>query len=593
MNKVKIIQKKSSDIWDLSSLYKEVESAYTDLAILQKADAFKEIESYKGKLHRGAKTVYAFLKLGEYFDRIFEKLSIYTGISLQSNVADIKMKTLQNELIAVEKEFSISTAFFDDEFYSLEDDYLDKIINDKILVDYKIVLTNLKRYKSHSLKESDALVVSKLSKSLQGYEDIYNELTTVGFKFSKIRVGRKKVEVNHTSIEALSKNKNRKVREKAHNSYFKLFEDNKNIIASIFARNCEIQIEMSSLTNYDGVLKRSLYHDDVSIKVYDNLIKSVRQKAIPIFNKLDILYRKKLKIKEYSPWDKGIFLQNKFDSPSYSYDSAVEIILEASKVLGDDYVKVLKEGLLNGWVDKYPRKNKSSGGFHTASYTSTPFIFINYQGYLSDVLTLAHEAGHAMHTYYSSKNNNFSNHQYTILEAEVVSKVSEKLVYDYLLEHRPKLKAYILESLIKSFGSSYIGTTMCADFEKDIFTGLEEDKTPSVEYFSGIWLKLFKKYHPSIKPSKYTELDWMSIPHFYEPFYCYKYSTGVISAWKLAEDIKTPSGLKKYKRLLSSGGSKFPLASLKTAGVDLTGESVHKSAIVQLKRYIKEFEKLI
>lgn len=280
-----------------------------------------------------------------------------------------------------------------------------------------------------------------------------------------------------------------------------------------------------------------------------------------------------------------------------TYEEAVEIIVKALSPLGEDYCRTLKEGLLGGWVDKYENKGKRSGAFSAGSYVGDPYILMNYkEDVLRAVFTLAHEGGHSMHSWYSVNNNPFQNYDYTIFEAEVASTFNEQLIAKYLIDNAENsdMKKFLINKQIDDIIATIFRQTMFAEFELITHTMAEEGVPLTVDSLRAEYRKLLEKYFGSnVELEELSDLEGLRIPHFYRAFYVYKYATGLSAAFALSEKVLTGGERERedYLSFLKSGGSKFPLDSLKLAGVDMSSPEPVQDAMKKFESLVNELNK--
>ena len=349
--------------------------------------------------------------------------------------------------------------------------------------------------------------------------------------------------------------------------------------------------------HYSSALEAALFPDNVPISVYEGLVKAVRANLKPLFRYFE-LRRRVLGLRELHHYDTYVPMVVEIET-HISFDEAIEKVIAALQPLGEEYVDVLAEGLRGRWCDRYETKGKRSGAFSSGSYGAPPYILMNYkEDVFSDIYTLAHEAGHSMHTWFAQKSQKFQDHDYPIFLAEVASTFNEELLTHFLLEQTsdPKMRAYIINRQIDDIRGTLFRQTMFAEFEKVIHAVEDSGDALTLDIFKTEYRKLLDAYfaHNFVLDPQ-LELECLRIPHFYSAFYVYKYATGISAAVALSERVlaKEPGAIEKYLGFLKSGGSKFPLETLTEAGVDMTTPAPIESTLRLFDRRLGELEKLL
>ena len=376
---------------------------------------------------------------------------------------------------------------------------------------------------------------------------------------------------------------------------YKGYSSVKNTIASTMYGAVNSNVVIANLKNYDSAIKASLYADNVTTDIYDNLIKTVNNNLDTLF-KYYSLRKDVLGLTELHLYD---LYANLIESAEkkYTFEEAKDIVLNALKPLGENYVKDSTKAFTERWVDVYPNETKRSGAYSGGCYDTYPYMLLNYQGRLNDVSTLAHELGHSMHSYYSRKNNSYQDADYKIFVAEVASTVNELLLCKYLLKESndKEVKLSILNRLMELFKGTIYRQTMFAEFEKDMYEIVEQGNIFTWEDLSNMYYDLNKKYFGNdVVVDEDIKYEWSRIPHFYYNFYVYKYATGLSAACFIVDNILSgkENALESYLEFLSAGSKYYPLEELKIAGVDMTDPKVVESAIKMFDEAINEFNEL-
>ena len=460
---------------------------------------------------------------------------------------------------------------------------------------YKFNLENIYRYKEHTLDENTEEILTSLSKCFSNSESTYELLTDTDMTFGTIKdeYGNE-IELNESNYSIFTESKNREVRKKAFETLLSKYSDFKNTIAATFSGNIETSIKLSKIKNYNSALEASLYSDNVKKEVYDNLINTV-SKGLPSLYKYYKFKKKILNLDELHLYDIHVSLIDDIDE-KYDFDTAKEIVLKALSVLGTDYSSNLNKAFDEHWIDIYHNRGKRGGAYSSGFYDINPYVLLNYEGSINDVLALAHELGHSMHTYYSCKYNEYQNSGYEIFIAEVASTVNELLLANYMLENSKdnKEKLNILNHLIELYKANIYRQTMFAEFEKKMYEERESGTILTNEFISNEYYKINKKYFGNdVYIDDLIKYEWERISHFYYDFYVYKYATGFSAATYIVDNImKDDSYLEKYLNFLKSGGSNYSLEQLKIADVDLTDPKVIESAIMKFEELESNFENI-
>jgi oligoendopeptidase F len=465
------------------------------------------------------------------------------------------------------------------------------------IADYHVYLQKILRYRPYILSEKEEKIIALHSEGENLAHDTFSVLTNVDFNFGVIDTKEGKRPLSQSTFSVFMENPDRDLRKKAYETFYGCFETHKTTLASLYSGSVKQDVINARVRSYPSAIAASLFPDNVSEEVYDNLISTVG-------NNLDILHRyyslrkKVLKIQELRHYDVYAPLVPTVTKKT-SWNEAVELVCDSLKPLGDEYISTLRAGLFGRWADRYENKGKRSGAFSAGSFTGDPYILMNYKDdSIRDVFTLAHEGGHSMHTYYAAKNNPFMHYNYTIFEAEVASTFNEELLFRFLEKNSGdrELKLYLLNKRADDLLATLYRQTMFAEYEK-ITHALEEGGTPlTAELLRGEYRKLLKKYFGSqMVLEEVSDLEGLRIPHFYSAFYVYKYATGVSAALALAD--KVASGGEKdrenYFTFLKSGGSRFPIDALKVAGVDMSSPEPVNAACQTFKRLVEELEKML
>ncbi len=592
-------QKKRSEInekdtWDLSVLYKNTEAFKEEYKKLK--DDIKEIEKYKGKLLESADTLLNFLKLEDTLERRLYKLYYYAHLNFDVDTTNAKSLELTAEISQLITIYSTLTSFVDSELLKAEYAKILNFYNEKPeLLTYRFNLENLYRYKKHTLRENAEKILSTLSEALNASDEIYESLTDSDLTFGNIVVDGKRIEFTESNYSTFIESNDRKVRQKAFNILFKNYQKYIHTIANTFRFHVETASKLAKLKHYESSLTASLFQENIDIKVYDNLIKTVRKNLSTLYDYYN-LKKEVLGLDKLHLYDIYANMVSDIDV-KYTFDEAKNIVLDALGMLGTDYQKKLTKAFNNRFIDIYNNKGKRSGAYSSGFYDTPPYILLNYEGGYSDLTTLAHELGHSMHTMYSCENNPYNTSSYQIFVAEVASTVNELLLLKYLLKKTDskKEKLFLLNKLLELFKGTIFRQTMFAEFEKNMYESHEKGIVLTPEYLNSEYYKLVCDYFGrDVVKDKLIQYEWMRIPHFYYNFYVYKYAIGLSAACKIVHDIELngEKAISNYLAFLKTGGSMYPSEELKIAGVDISSPEFIEEAIFMFKETISEFREI-
>ncbi|AFR70200.1 peptidase [Brachyspira pilosicoli B2904] len=586
---------KIEDTWDLTLLYKNDEEFEKDFKSME--DFSKEVSKFKGNLSKSAKELRDILDSIMKASIVLEKLGSYAFLKqtedLTNNDSNIKVARFAK----LSSEFSANLSYFEPELMSIDDEKINSFLKDEVLKDYLIYLRNILKYKPHTLSEKEERILALQGELSSTASNVFDTLNDADLDFGELEHNGEKTPLTHATFSSFQESQDREIRKNSYNQFYKEYDKHKNTLAELYASQIKQDIFDARIRNYNSVREMELFADDIPVSVYDSLIESVHN-ALPALHSYYEYCANKLGISDFRQYDKYAPVV-KDVKLHHTFDEAIDVLNKALSPLGEEYVSTLTKGLNSRWVDKYENKGKTSGAFSAGCYTSEPYILMNFRDEsIESVFTLAHEAGHSMHSYYSRKNNPFQHHDYTIFEAEVASTFNEKLLFNYLMKNESKkeVKAFLLNKDINGFVATVFRQTMFAEFEHIIHKEAEDGNPTTLELIRNVYKDLLKKYfgEKSVLEER-SDLEALRIPHFYRSFYVYKYATGMSAAVALSNGVLEGNAKgdytnrDNYLKFLRSGGSRTPIENLKVAGVDMTKPDVVESA---LKLFAKEVEEL-
>ena len=579
--------------WDLTKIYKDEKEWQKDFDDVK--EKILKVTSYRNSFLSNGKKLYEYLKYDEEVSRKLEKIYYYAHLNYDADTLDEKYKVMKNKVSDLFTKYNELSSFVVPEILKLDEEKLNTFYKDEEkLEDYRFSIENIYRFKNHTLDEEKEKMLSNLSKCLSNPEETYEALTDSDFEYDYITDEKgNKVKFNESNYSLFIKSKDRGVRKKAfemlHNKYKKYIRT----ITSTYKGEVETNVVLAKIRNYDSAISASLYSDNVSIDIYDNLIKVINDNMDVLYDYYD-LKKEILSLDRLHMYDTYVEIINKVDK-KYSFDEAKEIVIEALSVLGDKYISNLKKAFDEKWIDIYHSKGKRSGAYSSGNFDVNPYVLLNFEGTLNDVSTLAHELGHSMHTYLSCKNNPYQYSSYEIFVAEVASTVNELLLANYMLKNSKNKdeKLAVINHILDLYKATLYRQTMFAEFEKETHKLREKGEVLTSDLLSNTYYNLVKKYFgPNVLCDDLIRYEWARIPHFYYNFYVYKYATGISAASYIVDGIlnNKEGALENYINFLKTGGSMYPLDELKIAGVNLNSKSVILSAIKTFEKYLKEFK---
>ena len=583
------------DTWDLTPLYPRDEAWEKDFRELQAG--YGMISNFGGRVGESAATLRDALEFEKGVDLRFERLTQYAALRVAedaSNDASLSREArLDNLRVRIGEAFS----FLFPEIQAIADETFDRYLADEVLVEWVVPLRKLRRLKPHTLTAGEERLLALGSSALRGHQETFSQLTNVDMRFGIVRDGSgEERELTQSSFSSFLQQRDPNVRREAFHKFYAEFKDHQFTLASSLGSSIRADVFDARARNYPSAIEAALFLDDVPLSVYDNLIATVRGRLAPLYRYFD-LRKRALGLAEIHQYDTFVPMAGDVQT-EIEWDEAVESVLGALTPLGDEYLGTLGSGLREGrWCDRYENKNKRSGAFSYGTYTSPPYIMMNYKSdVFSDVYTLAHEAGHSMHTWYAQRTQSYQNYHYPIFLAEVASTFNEILLTEHLLKSTDerRMRAYVINRQIDDLRGTLYRQTMFAEFEKAIHAAEEAGEPLTLEGFKKIYRGLLEAYFgPDFVIDPELELEGLRIPHFYSAFYVYKYATGISAAVALAGQVLESGNPARYLNFLRGGGSRFPIETLAEAGVDMSSPAPVRAALDLFERRVTELEALL
>ena len=586
-----------SDKWDLSSIYKSNEEWEENLKVLPSLT--EKVVQYKGRLGESSDVLLEALKALEEAELRMETVYHYASLQHEADEDDSSATDRDGRAMMAYTRMMSDLSFIDPEIQSVDETKLREWISLPEFKDYKIYIEKLLHFKKYILSEKEERILSLQMQPAQTPYNAFSVLSNVDMNktFGTVNVCGEERPLTETTWSVFMENQDRKVREEAYKKFYQKFEEHQNTIAALYAGNVNQDVFLMRARGYSSSLEMALFGNKVPVSVYHNLIDCVHKNLAPL-HEYYALRKKVLGVDELRHYDVYVPLVKSVETKT-SYDEAVEICRKALSPLGTEYTDRLCDGLKNGWVDRYENVGKRSGAFSSGSYIGNPYILLNYKDdVIRDVFTMAHEGGHSMHSWYSVHNNPFMCYDYTIFEAEVASTFNEELVFEYLLKNAEtkEMRAYLLSMRAGDILATLYRQTMFAEFELKAHELVEGGTPLTAELLRKTYRELLELYFgPEMHFEQNSDMEGLRIPHFYSSFYVYKYATGISAALALAKRV-TEGGAKEredYFAFLKSGGSRYPIESLRIAGVDMEKTKPVQDACDEFAKVIAELKEIL
>lgn len=581
-SKEEVNKKTKYTSWNLGDLYKSNSEWEKSLKRFNRDT--KELKNYVGKVTKSSKHLLYALNIKEDLDSKIEKLYAYVSLNKDVNKKSYEFTNMEKKLDEVYKVYSSICSDLELEILKLSDkEFKDITRNSKISSKYKIYLNDIRRNKKHYLKANEEELLNGVSDITTLPKNVYELFVNMD----------KKSSLNPSQYSIALESENRETRKKAFESESVLYNDNINMLSGLFIGQVKKNIFYSNARGYKNSREMYLSGDNIDTKVYDELISTVN-KNLDTLHKYISLRKKVLNLDKVYSYDMYTPIVNPVDE-NISYDKAQGIIYSALNPLGKEYGDVIYKAFNERWIDVYSNDNKVSGAYCLSLYDNHPYILTNYSGNLDSVSTLAHELGHAVYGYMSSKNQNYLNSKPSIFTHEVASITNESLLYEMLIKNsqNDEEKAYYITQYLDLIKNTLFVQTMYAEFENQIHSKLEKKETVNVLVLNDVWGDLLKKYYgEDFNVDQLSKIGWSKIPHFYNSFYVYKYATGCSAAIAFSQEILN-NGADNYLAFLKKGGSNYPIELLKESGINLYSKKPIEKTTDKFNKLVMDLERLL
>ena len=576
--------------WDLSAIVSSEEE--WDKIYNNSTDLIAYLAKYEGKLSDRAE-ILSCLKDKSNTSSYVERLYVFAKMKLDENSTLSKYQALTDKAERLLVNLSTVTSFVTPELNLVSDEELISMSNTEEFADYSCYLQDIIKSKKHILSDKEERILSECGSFADGFHDAFNMFDNADVDFGDMVFEGEKIHLTHGTYSLVMQSSDRKARKKAFTMMFEQYKQMSNTITTLYAGNVKKDCFYARVRGYDTALDRAMFNENVPINIYENLVRSVDASLEYLHEYVD--YRKKtLGLKTMHMWDMHTSLVTG-ESMSMEYEDACELVKEALIPLGDDYRNLLDKAFNDKWIDVFENKGKRSGAYSWGSYNAHPYVLLNYTKTTHDIFTIAHELGHAMHSYYSNTALPYTKAGYEIFVAEVASTVNEVLLLKHLISKATgENKRYLLCYYLDMFRTTLFRQTQFAEFEVISHEIYESGESLTSEVLCDEYQALNERYYgKSVVSDELIKYEWSRIPHFYRSFYVYKYATGITSAVVIATNILNDSNnVESYKKFLSLGGSMPPADILKVAGVDLEKPETFEVAMAEFKATLNELKSL-
>jgi oligoendopeptidase F len=578
-----------ADRWDLTHLYPDDAAWEAEFAALQAR--YPGIKDFRGKLAASPASLLAALEFEKSIDQPLERLATYASLRTSENGADPAFLEREARLQNLHTDIVETCSFLSPELQAVPDENFAALLAAPGLAPWHTVLARLRRFKPHTLNEREERLLAMGSQPLAGHEETFSQLTNVDLKFGLIAgADGQQSELSLGSFSSFLVKPDRDLRRRAFHQFYEEFTDHKFTLASTLANSVRTDVFQARARNYPSALTAALFRHNIPETVYTNLVGAVRANLAPLHRYYE-LRRRALGIDTIHHYDTYVPLVPQV-STHVSFDEAIDRVIAAVHPLGEEYTRELESGLRGRWCDRYESKGKRSGAFSSGCFGSPPYILMNYKpDVFSDMFTLAHEAGHSMHTWYAQRAQTFQDHHYPIFLAEVASTFNEELLTHHLLEQTddPQMRAHLLNRQIDDLRGTIYRQTMFAEFEKIIHERQEAGEALTLDTLTTIYHELLVTYFgPDFVLDPQLDLECLRIPHFYSAFYVYQYATGMSAAIALSRQVLESGDASRYLGFLRSGGKLDPIDTLAAAGVDMNSPAPVDRALELFSRRVDE-----
>lgn len=582
--------------WRLEDIYPSDAEWEQDVAKIK--ELIDQVKARQGSLAQSGKHLLEALILQDEVNKLLERVYVYARMRRDEDNTNPTYQALTDRATSLSTLVYSATAYIQPEILAIPDEQLRQLQESEPgLAHYRFLLEEITRQKPHTLSAAEEAILAQASEVTAAPSTIFSMLNNADIKFPMITDEHgEEVELTKGRYIQFMESRDRRVRKEAFQALYETYGKQKNTIAATLTSAVKRDVFYARVRNYPSALHAALFADNIDPSVYDNLIATIRE-HLPLMHRYVSLRKKMLNLDELHMYDLYVPIVADVEM-KIPYEQAVATIKEALKPLGEEYGQVLEKGFTSGWIDVYENEGKTSGAYSWGAYTTHPYVLMNYQENVNNMFTLAHEMGHALHSYFSDTNQPYTYAQYRIFVAEVASTLNEALLMHHLLEttHEKHQRMYLINYYLEQFRGTVFRQTMFAEFEKRIHERVEAGEALTADSLSALYRELNVAYHgPEMVVDREVDLEWARIPHFYNNFYVYKYATGFSAATSLYKQIieEGEPAVERYLTFLKSGGSDYPINLLKRAGVDMTSAEPIREALSVFQDLLTQMEQLV
>lgn len=580
--------------WDTTSIYAKDEDFYEDIENVKKlAD---KLVGFKGKITSSLDNFKEFIKLDEEFSRKLEKAYVYASLKSDEDTRVTKYQEMDQVATNTYVALTEALSFVRPELLATDQEKINEYLKDPEIAHLSHYFEDIARYKDHTLDEKSEQIIASFGKTAQNPSATYMIFSNADMSFPSVEKDGEEIEITDANFVNLQQDKDRDFRREVYEKYYKTYRQFSNTLASTLDGDFSSHNTEAKLRGFSSAREMSLFANNLPEEIYDNLLEVVHDN-VDIHRDYTTLRKEFLGVDDLGFHDIYMPLVKDYDR-KIEFDEAKEIVLEAIKPLGEEYVEVARKGFETGWFDVCPNKGKRGGAYSSGSYDTQPFILLNYTNTIDDVFTVIHELGHSMHSYYTRSNQEYQYGSYSIFLAEIASTTNELLLLDYMLKNSKSEEetAYLLNYFVNQFKSTVFRQTMFAEFEHKVNKLVEAGEPIPAERLHGIYKELNEElFGEDIEVDEFISAEWARIPHFYMFYYVFQYATGFMSAVALSQKILhgTDEDRAAYLNYLKAGESEYPLEVLKKAGVDMTGKDAMQKAMDVARDALKDLREAI
>lgn len=598
MQTVKTLPKRSevnaSNTWKIEDIYPSDQDWKKELESILKQNY---LEKFQGILAHSAKNLLDALTVYHETSCVIDKLYVYATMKFHEDSTNSFYQTMSNQAELLLIGYSAKTSFLIPEIVEIPEKKLQQFQKEeKGLELYAHLLENITRQKKHTLSQKEEELLAKTAELANAPQTIFTMLNDADMRFPNIKdENGEEVELTKGRYTTFLENQNRQVRKQAFETLYDTYLKQKNTLAASYYASVKGDAFYANVRNYDSALQAALEDDKIPVSVYDTLLETVHE-SLPLLHRYVALRKKMLGVDELHMYDLYVPVVKQVQK-EISYEEAKQTVQKALSVMGNDYVQALQKGFDGGWIDVYENEGKRSGAYSWGTYSAHPYVLLNHNNTINSMFTVAHEMGHALHSYFTWQKQPYVYGGHKIFVAEVASTCNEALLMEYLLKHtdEKEMKKYLINYFMEQFRGTFFRQAMFAEFEKITHEMVERGEPLTCENLSKIYHDLNCLYYGNdIVIDEKIDIEWARIPHFYNAFYVYQYATGYCAAIALSRQILSEGApaVKRYLEFLSKGDSEYSIDLLKGAGVDMTQKQPLQQAMKVFEELLNELERL-